>query len=117
MPTDTDELFRDRTVRSWIAVQVMAVLAWLATIGVLSLNGLAHGSSSRSWCWSHLESRTCSTQGGRGGGTGPMAVMSDPAALRRYRRTMILSVVGGVGVLFVVVTLVVATGMVVPMNT
>ncbi len=117
MPTDTDELFRDRTVRSWIAVQVMAVLAWLATIGVLSLNGfspwvfvpvmvlVAFGVAylldpRRSW-W----------------GTGPMAVMSDPAALRRYRRTMILSVVGGVGVLFVVVTLVVATGMVVPMNT
>ena len=30
MPTDTDELFRDRTVRSWVAVQVVAVLVWLA---------------------------------------------------------------------------------------
>ena len=116
MPTDTDELFRDRTVRSWVALQVVAVLVWLATIGVLSLNGLspwvfvpvmvlvAFGCAylldpRRSW-W----------------GTGPMAVMSDRAALRRYRRTMLLAVVGGLGVLFVVVALVVAWGIVVPAN-
>ena len=116
MASDTDELFRDRTVRSWVVVQVIAVLVWLAAIGVLSLNGLspwvfvpvmvliAFGVASlldprRSW-W----------------GTGPMAVMSDPAALRRYRRTMLLSVVGGLGVLFVVVALVVAWGIVTPSN-
>ena len=116
MPSDTDELFRDRAVRSWVVVQVVAVLVWLAAIGVLSLNGLspwvfvpvmvlvAFGVAylldpRRSW-W----------------GTGPMAVMSDPAALRRYRRTMLLSVVGGLGVLFVVVALVVAWGIVTPSN-
>ena len=99
MPTDTDELFRDRTVRSWIAVQVMAVLAWLATIGVLKLNGFSPWVFVPVMVLVAFGVGTCSTQGGRGGAPGnggdvrsggppPIPAHDDPVRGRWSRRAV-----------------------------
>ena len=114
MATSTDELFRDPSVRSWVAVQVVAILVWLGAIALLTVVGVdflivlvamvlvVFGigflvDPRRSW-W----------------GAGPMAVMADPAARGRYRRLMTLWLVAGLGLMFVLVTVFVASGIVAP---
>lgn len=114
MSSQIDGLFRESKVRWWLAAQVAAFVVWLAVGTVMAVGGVpfplqvfvlvlaAFGFSflidpRRSW-W----------------GAGPTQVLNDPPALRRYRRSMILWLLAVLVIGFVVVTLMVATGIVRP---
>jgi hypothetical protein len=114
MAAEIDGLFRESKVKWWLVAQIAAFVGWFSFAGVMAVLGVsaliqvvvmvlaALGFSflidpRRSW-W----------------GTGPTQVMTDPAARRRYRRSMIAALLIALVIGLVVVTALVATGIVEP---
>ena len=114
MEPDSTTVFQESKVKLWLAAQVAGIVVWLALASAMAVVGVgapvqvavlvvaAFGFSSfvdprRRW-W----------------GTGPSRIMDDPAARGRYRRLMIAWLVGVLGLAFVVVTFIVAAGIVEP---
>jgi len=114
---DTNRLFRDSKVRWWLTVQVTSFVGWFSLAALMTVAGIeflfilfamvvvALGVTflidpRRPW-W----------------GDGPTRVMTDVSARRRYRRLMTAWLLVALVTGFVVLTVIIATGVIQPPGT